>query len=265
MKRLIFTLLYAEKHFFLSRNFRLQKVGDIDWLFQNYDFINLTNYIDELIILNISKKKIESDFLKAIKNISKKTFIPIGTGGGIEKLEDVQKLLDSGSDKIVINNMFFERPKFCENIASKFGKQFLIGSIDYSYHNNQIFIHQEKRNKKFKKNLNSWIDFLSNNGAGEVILQSIDRDGTGFGLHKEILQKINKKKFPIILMGGVGKFKHIEEGFSLKNCDAISTANLFNFIGNEFADVRNKLEKKFNLPKKGKNNIKLLKNFFNYG
>ena len=76
------------------------------------------------------------------------------------------------------------------------------------------FLFTKKREIKNLKNLNSWIDFLSNNGAGEVILQSIDRDGTGFGLHKEILQKINKKKFPIILMGGVGKFKHIEEGFS---------------------------------------------------
>ena len=76
MKRLIFTLLYSDGYFMLSRNFRLQKVGDINWLFANYDLMNLTNYIDELIILNISKKKIKNDFLKTINLISQKTFIP---------------------------------------------------------------------------------------------------------------------------------------------------------------------------------------------
>ena len=69
MKRLIFTLLYIEGSFMLSRNFRLQKVGDINWLFKNYDFLNLTNYIDEIIILNTSKKKIQKDFLDTINII----------------------------------------------------------------------------------------------------------------------------------------------------------------------------------------------------
>ena len=67
----------------LSRNFRLQKVGDINWLFKNYDFLNLTNYIDEIIILNTSKKKIQKDFLDTINIISKTNFIPIVAGGCI--------------------------------------------------------------------------------------------------------------------------------------------------------------------------------------
>jgi len=262
MKRLIFTLLYSDGYFMLSRNFRLQKVGDINWLFANYDLMNLTNYIDELIILNISKKKIKNDFLKTINLISQKTFIPIAVGGFIENISDTEKLLKAGADKIIINSLFFEKPEICKMISDKYGKQFLVGSIDYLMLENKINVYQSKTKKILNTNINKWIDYLSKNGAGEVILQSIDRDGTGFGLEKKILKNIKKKTFPIILMGGVGTFKHIEDGFKLSRCDAISTANLFNFIGDEFINVRKQLEVKFNLPKKGSCNIKSLNNSF---
>ena len=121
MKRIIFTLLFSDGYFFLSRNFRLQKVGDIKWLLSNYDLENITNYIDELVIINLSKKE-KFKFLKVISKISKKTFIPITAGGNINNLDDVRKILDSGSDKIIINSLFFENPQICREISSKYGK-----------------------------------------------------------------------------------------------------------------------------------------------
>ena len=119
MKRLIFTLLYSDGYFMLSRNFRLQKVGDINWLFANYDLMNLTNYIDELIILNISKKKIKNDFLKTINLISQKTFIPIAVGGFIENISDTEKLLKAGAKYIAISSYIWDNPKLKSELAIK--------------------------------------------------------------------------------------------------------------------------------------------------
>ena len=81
-------------------------------------------------------------------------------------------------------------------------------------------------------------------------MQSIDQDGTGNGLDPKILNILKYRTMPIILMGGVGNYSHIAKGFKLKNCDAVSTANLFNFVANEFEMVRNKLQKVFIMPKK---------------
>ena len=78
-------------------------------------------------------------------------------------------------------------------------------------------------------------------GAGEILLQSIDQDGTEMGLDTKILKYFKNIEVPIILMGGVGNYQHIAKGIKLKNCDAISTANLFNFVANEFEMVRKNL------------------------
>ena len=246
----------------LSRNFRLQKVGDINWLFKNYDFLNLTNYIDEIIILNTSKKKIQKDFLDTINIISKTTFIPIVAGGCIRSIKDADSLINSGADKIIINKLFNENPKICKQISKRYGKQFIVGSIDFLIKSNKFMIYDSYTKKYYFKKINKLVDDLSKNGAGEILLQSVDKDGTGFGLEKKIMKEIKKKDFPIILMGGVGNYEHIIDGYNINNCEAISTANLFNFIGKEFINVRKKLERKFNLPKKGNQDIKKLKNYF---
>ena len=120
MKRLIFSLLYCDGNFMLSRNFRLQKVGSIDWVFKNYDIENITNYIDELMLINLSREKNSNKlFLNNLKKLSKKTFIPITVGGKIESEKDVENLLDSGADKVLINTLFFKNPKMCQKCAKK--------------------------------------------------------------------------------------------------------------------------------------------------
>ena len=133
MNRLIFTLLYKDGHFILSRNFRNQKVGKLSWVLQNYNLEEVTNYIDELIIIDISKNKNKSKFYKTIEEISKKTFIPLVIGGGISSLKDVEDVLNVGADKILINSLFYNNPQICKEISKKYGKQFLVAAIDYSY------------------------------------------------------------------------------------------------------------------------------------
>ena len=104
-KRIIFTLLYSDGYFFQSRNFNIQKVGDIEWLLLNYNFDNISHFIDELIILDISREKKDRDnFLKNANKLIKKCFIPITFGGGISSLNIAKEYLSSGADKILINS-----------------------------------------------------------------------------------------------------------------------------------------------------------------
>ena len=123
-KRLIFTLLYSNGYFFQSRNFNLQKVGDVNWLKENYNFKNISFFIDELIILNISKDKKEKEkFLDNIKKVSEFCFVPITIGGGIKNLNDAKFSLQSSCDKIFINSELFNNPGVINQISKVYGEQ----------------------------------------------------------------------------------------------------------------------------------------------
>ena len=104
-KRIIFALLYSNGEFHLSRNFRLQKVGDVDWFKNNFGFGETCDFIDELMIINVTPRPSGEDFKKFLwhKKIKKKIFVPITLGGGIRKIENAKECFDNGADKILIN------------------------------------------------------------------------------------------------------------------------------------------------------------------
>ena len=104
-KRIIFTLHYANGFFNLSRNFRLQKIGDLNWLLKNYNFLKIAESIDELIIIDVSKDlRDKKKFLQNVAEIAKGIFVPVSLGGGISTLDYARELFESGADKININS-----------------------------------------------------------------------------------------------------------------------------------------------------------------
>jgi cyclase len=114
-----------------SRNFRLQKVGDINWLLKNYRFQETSFSIDELIILDASRKnKLTTNFLKVIEKLAQGCFIPISVGGGIKSINNCRKLFDHGADKIVLNSLLTDNPDVSKKIIYYFGGQSVISSID---------------------------------------------------------------------------------------------------------------------------------------
>ena len=130
-KRIIFTLLYCDGFFCLSRNFKLQKIGNYEWLLKNYNFSKISQYIDELIILDVSRKKNNREaFLKTAKSLSANCFMPIAIGGGVKDLDYVDKLMASGADKIILNTSIFDNQILVKKIAKKIGNQSIIASID---------------------------------------------------------------------------------------------------------------------------------------
>ena len=251
-KRVIFTLLYDDGSFMLSRNFRLQKVGDIQWLKKNYNFSKLSFSIDELVLLDVSRKNRDIErFLDHVRALSELCFIPISAGGGICDVEYAHKLINNGADKIVINSLFGDSIEIINNIVAELGSQCVIASIDVKKVNDEFKVYTQNGTLLQSFSLQEWFNKLAEVPVGEVYLNSIDRDGTGQGYQKELIEHIpDEFQLPIIIAGGAGKYQHFMEGLEEKKVDAVATANLFNFIGNSLEDSRIALlEEGFNLAK----------------
>ncbi len=245
-KRLIFTLLYDSGSFMLSRNFRTQRVGDIGWLENNYDFAQISCFIDELIVLDITREKRDiSIFCEVLKKLTSGCFLPISAGGGVKSVQDARILLQSGADKIVLNTALFEEDDLVENLAEEFGQQCLIGSIDLvKTSENEYSVITESGTRTVSNSAKDILARLTNESIGELYLNSIDRDGTGQGYDLNILELIPKTcNIPIILAGGVGNAVHLASGLSDLRVDAVATANLFNFIGDGLQRARELLVK----------------------
>ena len=242
-KRVIFTLLYDRGSFMLSRNFRLQKVGDLRWLQKNYNFSQIAFSIDELIILDVSRgKRDEEKFRDCIRTLTEECFIPIAAGGGIRTLEQAHKLLHSGADKVVVNTLVSEAPAVVGEIAAAFGQQCVVAVVDVKQVDEQFTVWTENGTVRQVINLSQWLDDLAKLPVGELYLNSMDRDGTGQGYHFNLLEFIpDSMSIPVILAGGVGNYHHLADGLCDNRVDAVATAHLFNFVGDGLEKARTKL------------------------
>lgn len=251
-KRIIFTLIYENSKFNQSRNFRLQKVGDINWLEKNYKFKDIVFSLDELIVLNASKKEKDlENFAQVLKRLVDDVFIPIAAGGGIRSFEDAKLLFNSGADKLVLNSTLYENPDFVKEIVRQYGSQSVVASIDYKIIDGLKVVLINDGTKAIDMSLEEYIQYIQYLGVGELYLNSIDKDGTGFGYDLDTIDKIsNSVNIPLIIAGGAGNEKHLLSGLVKEKVDAVATANLFNFIGNGLPNARkNLIERNLNLAK----------------
>lgn len=240
-KRIIFTLLYENGNFMLSRNFRLQRAGDVNWLLRNYNFSQVAQSLDELIIVDVSRDEIDHrKFLGDVSVISQNCFVPIAIGGSIRNFQTAARYIDGGADKIIVNSVFDADPSVVYEISSYFGRQCVIGGVDIignfdsgykvaGRHNTSVLeIDPQER-----------IALMISSGAGEILLQSVDRDGTGTGFDFNLLPIAERfSNTPLIVSGGFGKAEHMIEALRHPAVDAIATANLFNFIGDGLQKAR---------------------------
>jgi cyclase len=243
--RLIFTLLYNNGTHMLSRNFRLQTVGNLEWVKEYYNFNAIAFSIDELVVLNVERgqKNIEK-FSEYLIRLSKDYFLPISAGGGIRSLEDAYKLLNSGVDKLIVNTPIIEQPELVSSLAKTFGSQCVVASIDCKkgQDNYYVYIHDGSQNTGLT--VEEVLGKAEKLGAGEIYLTSIDRDGTGQGYDIELIRRTsNLTKLPIIASGGVGKYEHFI--YCMKNgyATATATANIYNFIVDGLIKARQNIQK----------------------
>jgi cyclase len=226
-----------------SRNFRLQKVGNLNWLEKNYKFQSIAFSLDELIVLNASKtEKNIIEFAKTVSNLVNDVFIPIAAGGGIRTLEDAELLFNSGADKLVLNTALVKSPELVKILVKQYGSQSIVASIDYKKVNGIYEVYIKDATIKIEMSLIEYIKYLETLKIGEIYLNSIEKDGTGFGYDFEIIKSLEKElNTPLIIAGGAGNENHLIEGLQLSVISAVATANLFNFIGDGLPKARIKV------------------------
>ena len=243
-KRLIFTLLYSQGQFMLSRNFRLQKVGDLKWLQTNYNFSHISFSIDELIVLDVTRGVRNTEaFCEALKSLAEGCFVPISAGGGIRTIENARNLLRSGADKVVVNSTLYENNGFVSHLASEFGQQCVVASMDIKSAPDGTYQAWSECGNQCQPGLAaSWIEQVTQDPVGELYLNSMDRDGTGQGYDLRLLDLLpaNMPK-PVILAGGVGNASHLAAGLADPRVDAVATAHLFNFVSDGLKQARQSL------------------------
>lgn len=238
-KRLIFALLYDAGYFSLSRNFRVQRVGDLTWLRDQYHFGTLAASIDELLILDVTRgPRLTQNFLSSVSSLASTIHVPISVGGGVRDSSDVRALMGSGADKVVINSAIVSAPGAIGAVRDRFGQQSIVGSVDVVRveHGYEVMV---ENGTVPAGPLGRFVDEKVRDIAGEILLNSIDRDGTGRGLDLAIpLSLPAGVEQPVILMGGTGRPDHIVEGLRDSKVDAVATSNLLNFIGDGLEMVR---------------------------
>lgn len=239
-RRLIFTLLLRSGVYMLSRNFRLQSVGTLDWIREYYDFDAIAFSIDELVVLNVERgPKDVTSFASHLRELSANCFMPIAAGGGIDTQEDAYRILDAGADKLVVNTTLVDRPELVTTLARTFGSQAVVASIDYRRIEGRPTVFIDRGRRRIDLSLEEVVRRSEELGAGEIYLTSVERDGTGQGYDLETLRRIvDLATVPVIASGGVGHFQHLVDGIKLGRASAVSTANLFNFIEDALTEAR---------------------------
>ena len=186
---------------------------------------------DEICFLDITaSNENRSTIYEVVKKTSEKCFVPLTVGGGVRSIEDINKLLNCGADKVSINTAAVQNPKIVMESSLKFGSQCIVVAIDAKKEANswKIFTHGG-RNKtdidaiKFAKQMEEY-------GAGELLVTSMDRDGTQKGYDIELMQKISETvNIPVIASGGVGNLDHLAEGITKGKANAVLAASIFHY------------------------------------
>ena len=163
-------------------------------------------------------------------DVSKVTFMPITVGGKIRTLDDIEKRLSLGADKVAINKIAVESPFFVNNVAKEFGSQCVVVSLDVKKIGNEYLIHTDSGTVNSNKSIFEYIKIMSDMGAGELLINSIDRDGQGLGYDIDLMREAaDLVNIPIIACGGAGEYSHFEDALKLTNVDAVAAANIFHY------------------------------------
>ena len=198
---------------------------------------------DELCFLDITAShENRSILLDVVKRTAEKCFMPLTVGGGVRTNEDIKMLLDSGADKVSINTSAITNPNFIKEASEAFGSQCIVVAIDAKRNNDgwQIFTHGGREPTGLDA-----IDFAKKAeflGAGEILLTSMDRDGTKKGYDTDLLNKITKTlEIPVIASGGVGNIDHLIDGIKEGGASAVLAASIFHFGEITIKEVKDKL------------------------
>jgi len=186
---------------------------------------------DELVFLDITAThENRKTLIDVVRNVSSQVFIPLTVGGGIRALKDMKIMLEAGADKVSINSSAISNPKLITECAKEFGSQCVVSAIDVKKIDTQWTVFTHGGRKVTDIDVIDWVQIVEENGAGEILLTSMDKDGSYDGYDLELLNRINEKiSIPLIASGGAGKLEHLVDALSVGNADAVLAASIFHY------------------------------------
>jgi len=201
---------------------------------------------DEICFLDITASNENRDTIyDVVKKTSKKCFVPLTVGAGVRSVDDINKLLNCGADKVTINTAAVENSKIVSDSSKKFGSQCIVVAIDAKKNreNWEVFTHGGRNNSGI--NVLEYAKKMEQNGAGELLVTSMDRDGTQVGYDINLMLKISSKvNIPIIASGGVGNLDHLVDGIKLGNASAVLAASIFHYGKYSLQEAKEYLDSK---------------------
>ena len=186
---------------------------------------------DELVFLDITATIEErKTFVELVKDIAKELSIPFTVGGGISTVEDVRKLLKAGADKISVNSSAVKNPKLISDLSKEFGSQCIVVAIDTKFINNSDWVFVKGGSEKTSLQTLEWVKKVEDLGAGEILLTSMDGDGTKNGFDLRITRLVSESiNIPVIASGGAGKTEDFENVFNHTKATGALAASIFHF------------------------------------
>jgi len=191
---------------------------------------------DELTFLDITASSDDREtMVHVVEDVAREVFIPLTVGGGIRELADIRRMLNAGADKVSINTAAVFNPEFVAEAAAKFGSQCIVVAVDAKRVSTEdetgrweIFTHGGR--KPTGIDALEWVRKMDAFGAGEILLTSMDRDGTRIGFDNELTHAVSDAvRVPVIASGGVGNLQHLVDGILEGNADAVLAASIFHF------------------------------------
>jgi len=215
----------------------LRKVGDPNSLAKKY----YEEGVDEIIFMDAVAAYYDRNSLtEVILNASRDVFIPITVGGGLRTIEDIQVALENGADKVAINSKAIHSPEFIKQAVKIYGTQCIVSSIDAKqYDDMKWYAYTDNGRERTSKDVIDWAKEVEQLGAGEILLTSIDCDGTKKGFDYDLCSRVsNEVSIPVISSGGMGKSEDATRLFKSSNIDGIAIASILHYELESVSEIK---------------------------
>ncbi len=219
----------------------IQDVGDPAEAGEAYDRAGA----DELVFLDITASSdVRNTAVEMVRRVAERVFIPFTVGGGIRTIEDFRAILREGADKVSVNSAAIMRPALISEAADKFGSQCVVVAIDAKRQpDGHYHIYKNGGRVDMEKDAVEWAMEAERLGAGEILLTSMDRDGTKAGYDLELTRLVSENvSIPVIASGGAGEMSHFYDALTEGKADAVLAASLFHYKELEIGDVKHYLQ-----------------------
>ena len=201
---------------------------------------------DEICFLDITASNENRETIyEVVKKTSKKCFVPLTVGGGVRSIEDIRKLLNCGADKVSLNTAAVQNPEVIIESSKEFGSQCIVVAIDAKKKKDKWEVYTHGGRNETGIDVIEFAKKIEKNGAGELLVTSMDRDGTQIGYDIDLMSKISLNiNIPLIASGGVGNLNHLVDGIKLGKASAVLAASIFHYGKHSVLEAKQYLESK---------------------